>query len=75
MAETLTKAKNAITQAVYEYRLSNDDLVELINHCGDYLNAKSPKEYSLINGCTPQAAHKSKHIKLILGKKFVCDNL
>lgn len=71
---TKEKAMIATDKAVKEDRLNIDDLVELINQKGDYLNAMTCAEYAKRENISVQAAAKSKHCKIILGRKFVCDN-
>jgi len=68
---TIDKAKEAITNAVYEGRLNVAELVELINHAGAYANVTPVAQYAKEEGITIQGAAKSKDVVKIFGKKFI----
>ena len=54
--------------------LSNDDLVQIIEQCGSYLNLKTIPDYAEANKISYNGAKKHRHIRKIFNVKFVIDN-
>lgn len=56
--------------------LSDNDLVNIINQCGDYLNLISPKDYAKVNSVSPVSANKetkTRKIVKIFNTKFISE--
>ena len=54
--------------------LSNDDMVQIIESAGSYLNLKTISDYAKITGISYNGAKKHRHIRQIFNVKFVIDN-
>ena len=63
-----------IDKAVKLNRLSNDDLVQIIEQCGSYLNLKTVTDYAQAKGMSYNGVKKFRQVRRILGVKFVIDN-
>jgi hypothetical protein len=55
--------------------LSNDDLVQVIELCGNLLNLKTIPDYSKSNAISYNGVKKTKKITKLFNLKFVIDNL
>lgn len=55
--------------------LSNDDMVQIIEHTGAYLNIKTIPDYAKANDMSYNGVKKHRTIKEIFNTKFVIDNL
>lgn len=54
--------------------ISNDDLVQLIEHTGGYLNLRTIPDYAKENGLSYNGVKKHRTVKIIFNTKFVIDN-
>ena len=65
---------NRIDEYVMDGRLSNDDLLQIIAVCGDYLNLKTRAAYASANGvCYNTAKNHRRNVRLF-EVDFVVDN-
>lgn len=55
-------------------RLSNDDLVQIIEQCGGYLNLKTVTDYAKAKDMSYNGVKKFRQVRKIFGVKFVIDN-
>lgn len=67
-----------ISQLIHENvvtgKISNDELVQLIEQCGSYLNLKTIPDYAKEKGISYNGAKKFRHVVKIFNVKFVVDN-
>lgn len=68
------KISELLYKEVSNGNVSNDELVEIIQLCADFLNLKTPEEYAKETRKSFQAVYKSDKTIKILNKKFVIDN-
>ena len=54
--------------------LSNDDLVQIIEHVGLYLNLQTISDYSKSNNISYNGAKKYRKIVVLFNQKFIIDN-
>ena len=54
--------------------LDNESLVQIIEHCGSYLNLQTISDYSIKNKMSYNGVKKFRQTKEIFGVKFVIDN-
>ena len=54
--------------------LSNDDLVQIIEQCGSYLNLQTIPDYAAQNNISYNGVKNHRCIKKIFNVKFVIDN-
>jgi len=54
--------------------LSNDDLVQIIEQCGSYLNIRTIADYSRQNNISYNGAKNFRHIRKIFNTKYVIEN-
>lgn len=54
--------------------LSNDDMVQLIEYCGGFLNLKTIPNYAKDNNLSYNGVKNFRTIKIIYGVHFVVDN-
>jgi hypothetical protein len=54
--------------------LDNDSLVQIIEHCGSYLNLQTISDYSTKNKMSYNGVKKGRTIRKIFNVKFVIDN-
>ena len=64
-----------ITEKFESDQLDNDSLVQIIEHCGAYLNLCTISEYANKNKISYNGAKKFRTVKKIFNTKFVIDNL
>jgi hypothetical protein len=57
-----------------EGQLKNDDLVQLIELAGSYLNLKTIPSYVSSSGMSYNGVKNHREIKVLFGVKFVIDN-
>lgn len=55
--------------------LKNNDLVQIIELCGNYLNLQTISDYAKENGISYNGAKKFRNPIEIFGVKFIIDNL
>lgn len=70
------KLNNFVCKKIQNNELSNDDLVELIKLCGDYLNLKTIPDYAKAEKISYPGVLKRKNIEIvkIFNTKYVIDN-
>lgn len=54
--------------------LSNDDLVQIIEHSGKLLNLQTVSDYAKSNGISYNGAKKYRHLVSLFNIKFIIDN-
>jgi len=70
----VNKICDHLTERITSGELSNDNLVQIIEHIGGYLNLKTIPDYSKENNISYNGAKNFRVIKPIFGVKFVIDN-
>jgi len=70
----VNKICDHLTDRIVSGELSNEDLVQVIEHIGGYLNLQTISAYSKANGISYNGAKKFRSIKKVFGVKFVVDN-
>ena len=70
MNAIIQNIENEITNG----NLTNADLVQLIEVCGDYLNIRTIPDYAKENGMSYNGVKNNRNIKEIFNVKFVIDN-
>ena len=70
------KLNDFVGRKIQNNELSNDDLVELIKLCGDYLNLKTIPDYAKAEKISYPGVLKRKNIEIvkIFNTKYVIDN-
>ena len=63
-----------ISKGVDNNVLSNDDLLQIIECVGDYLNLATISKYATKNNLSYNGAKNNRNIKKIFGVRFVVDN-
>lgn len=63
-----------IHENVVKGNLSNDELVQLIEQCGSYLNLKTIPDYAKEKGISYNGAKKFRRVVKIFNVKFIVDN-
>lgn len=63
-----------IHENVVTGKLSNDELVQLIEQCGSYLNLKTIPDYAKEKGISYNGAKKFRRVVKIFNVKFIVDN-
>jgi hypothetical protein len=72
--ELVAKICNRITDYVMENKLSNDDLLQIIEHTGSFLNLMTRADYSKRTGISYNGAkHHRRNVKLF-GCTLIVDN-
>lgn len=74
--ENGSKLNDFVGRKIQNNELSNDDLVELIKLCGDYLNLKTIPDYAKAEKISYPGVLKRKNIEIvkIFNTKYVIDN-
>ena len=74
--ENGSKLNDFVGIKIQNNELSNDDLVELIKLCGDYLNLKTIPDYAKAEKISYPGVLKRKNIEIvkIFNTKYVIDN-
>ena len=70
----VTSICNRLTEFVLADRLSNNDLVQIIEHIGGYLNLCTRTDYAKANGVSYNAAKKFRTNIMLFGANFIIDN-
>ncbi len=68
------KVLNRLENLIIENKLSNDNLVQIIELCGSYLNLQTISDYSKDNKISYNGVKKCRDIREIFNVKFVIDN-
>ena len=68
------KVLNRLENLIIENKLSNDNLVQIIELCGSYLNLQTISDYSKDNKISYNGVKKFRDIREIFNVKFVIDN-
>lgn len=63
-----------LSQRIENGELTNDELVQLIEHIGSYLNLATIPDYAKANNMSYNGVKKFRTIKTIFKTKFVIDN-
>jgi hypothetical protein len=74
MSELKDKIALNIHKGMDNNMLSNNDLVQIIELCGSYLNLSTIPDYAKKNNISYNGAKKFRNIKKIFGTKYVIDN-
>ena len=69
-----TKIKEHLSQRIESGELTNDELVQLIEHIGRYLNLTTIPHYAKENKMSYNGVKKFRTIKTIFKTKYVIDN-
>jgi len=72
--KTIDKVTKRIGEMTQSGELSNEDLVQIIELCGIYLNIRTIPNYAKENGLTYNGVKKTRNIVNVFGQKFVIDN-
>lgn len=64
-----------IHKGIESNMLSNDDIVQIIEHSGMYLNIMSISEFAKQNKLSYNGVKKFRNIKILFGLKFVIENV
>jgi hypothetical protein len=70
----INKIVERIDQLMHEEQLNNDDLVQLIELAGSYLNLQTIPKYVATSGMSYNGVKNHRPIKELFGVKFVIDN-
>ena len=68
------KILNRLSELIETDQLNNEDLVQIIEHVGGYLNLKTISEYSKDNNISYNGVKKCRKIIKLFNVKFVIDN-
>jgi len=63
-----------IAKGAQNNTLSNDDLVQIIELCGSFLNLQTIADYARTNRLSYNGAKNNRDVRHILNVKFVIDN-
>jgi len=63
-----------ISEKFISEELDNDSMVQIIEHCGYYLNLKTISDYARENKISYNGAKKFRKVVKIFGVKFIIDN-
>lgn len=70
----VNKIADHLTERIISDELSNDDMVQLIEHLGGYLNLKTIPDYAKENNMSYNGVKKFRETREIFNVKFVIDN-
>lgn len=74
MTDLADKILINIDKGLYNNMLSNDDLVQIIEQCGMYLNLKTIPNYAKDNNISYNGAKNYRTVVSIFNTKFIIDN-
>jgi hypothetical protein len=74
MNTILEDIKQIIGDMVQDDELSNDELVQIIEHCGMYLNLKTVSDFAKDNEMSYNGVKKFRNVVKIFNVKFVIEN-
>ncbi len=64
-----------LTTYIYEKKLSNADMVQIIEYVGGFLNLQTRSDYCRQTGLSYNGAKKHRQNVELFGTKFIIDNL
>ncbi len=70
----VNKICDHLTERITSGELSNDNLVQIVEHVAGYLNLQTISAYSKSTGISYNGAKKFRQVREIAGVKFVIDN-
>lgn len=70
----ITTIQEHLSERIEKNELTNDDLVQLIEHLGGYLNLRTIPDYAKENNMSYNGVKKFRTIKTIFNTKYVIDN-
>ena len=65
---------NRFEKHIYDGKVSNDELVQIIAMCGEYLNLKTISDYCRNTGTSYNGAKNFRNKVELFGVKFIIDN-
>ena len=68
------KILNRLSELIETNQLNNEDLVQIIEHVGSYLNLETISEYAKKNNLSYNGVKKYRKIIKLFNVKFVIDN-
>jgi len=68
------KIKEHLSQKIENNELSNDEMIEIIEHLGAYLNLKTIPDYCKETGISYNGVKNFRNVTTIFNVKFVVDN-
>ena len=68
------KILNRLSELIETNQLNNEDLVQIIEHLGSYLNLQTISDYSKQNNLSYNGVKKCRKISKLFNVKFVIDN-
>lgn len=68
------KIKAHLTDRIENNELTNDEMIEIIEHVGAYLNLKTIPDYANEKGKSYNGVKNHREIRIIFNVKFVIDN-
>jgi len=73
-AQMKEKILNRLSELIETNQLNNEDLVQIIEHVGGYLNLETISEYAKNNNLSYNGVKKCRKIIKLFNVKFVIDN-
>ena len=70
----IEEIENKISEMFESGQINNTDLVQIIEHCGAYLNLKTISDYAKTNGISYNGAKKCRQNIKIFNTKYIIDN-
>lgn len=65
---------NHLSHRIHNGELTNEELVQIIEHVGSYLNLATISNYAKANGISYNGAKKFRQVVTIFDTKFIIDN-
>lgn len=72
--ELVDKIKQHLSERIENNELTNDEMIEIIEHVGMYLNLKKIPDYRKENNMSYNGVKNFRNVKIIFNTKFVVDN-
>jgi len=72
--DNITVSGDNILKQIFETRLSNDDLIQIIELCGSQLNLMTITNYAKENGLSYNGVKNYRNTIELFGVKFAFDN-
>lgn len=72
--QLVNKICDHLSDRIISGELNNEDLVQIIEHLGGYLNLKTISDYARENKLSYNGAKKYRCLQKIFGIKFIIDN-